>query len=218
MDWSPAARWSVALAAIFIRLAVRSGLKPLDRLASGAAQIDAQSLETRLEEKEMPDELRPIAETLNDLLARLESSFARERRFSADLAHELRTPVASLKSLGEVALKWPEQATSENYKDVCEIAGRMADTIESMLLLARLEEGSLQAKSEPLDLIALVNEQVKLVAESAAAARLDMNLNLSDTQPLSSDRELLSIVISNLLRNAVTHAPYRESDFDPRCR
>lgn len=197
----------IGLAGALLRLSLKSGLRPLDRLASNASKIDASSLATRFDLGGMPNELQPIAETLNDLLARLERSFERERRVSADLAHELRTPVASLKSLGEVALKWPEQATAENYEDVCEISNRMAEIIESMLLLARLEEGSVQPTSAPVDIKQIVQRHCEDLSKSAAESELDFDLNLDEIPIINSDPDLLGIVVSNLLRNAANHAP-----------
>src|SRR4051794_13900333 len=81
---------------------VRRGLRGLARVSRQAAQIDASPLSQRLPTRGVPAELRPICERMNDLLARLEGAFARERRFSANVAHELRTPIAELRSLAEV--------------------------------------------------------------------------------------------------------------------
>ena len=93
---------------VVVRLIVRRGLAPLAGVADRAAHIDASSLGLRFATEPLPAELLPIGHRLNDLLARLEQSFERERQFTADAAHELRTPIAELRSLAEVALKWPE--------------------------------------------------------------------------------------------------------------
>jgi signal transduction histidine kinase len=91
-----------------------AGLSPLNQLANQAASITADSLATRFPTEIWPGELTPISSRLNDLLERLEQSFERERRFSADLAHELRTPIAELRSLAELALKWPEDCITKH--------------------------------------------------------------------------------------------------------
>jgi hypothetical protein len=92
-----------------VTMALGHGLRPLKTLSEQTRNIDAPSLSARFDAVHAPAELQPIYAALNELLHRLEQGFERERRFSADLAHEMRTPVAELKMLGEVALKWPEQ-------------------------------------------------------------------------------------------------------------
>jgi two-component system sensor histidine kinase QseC len=87
--------------AVIVALTVRRGLRPLGRVAEEAATIDA-----------MPGALKPICLRLNDSLERLEAAFARERRFTADVAHELRTPIAELRCLADVALKWQGEPES----------------------------------------------------------------------------------------------------------
>jgi len=96
--------------ALIVGFVVRLGLRPLDALGGRVGTIDAWTLSERLPAESMPVELRPICARLNELLARLEDSFRRERRFSANVAHELRTPIAELRSLAEVALKYPGDA------------------------------------------------------------------------------------------------------------
>ncbi len=96
-------------------------LAPLNLLANQAAHITASSLATRFPTETLPGELMPISSRLNDLLERLEQSFERERRFSADLAHELRTPIAELRILAEFALKWPENRVLQTDHEVLAI-------------------------------------------------------------------------------------------------
>src|SRR2546429_2335065 len=117
----------VAATAVTVNVIVRRGLRPLSTLAQRAETIDASSLQLRFPTENVPLELLPIAQRLNDLLARLEGSFARDRRVSADVAHELRTPIAELRALAEVALKWPEdrQATQYAFQDALAIALQM---------------------------------------------------------------------------------------------
>ena len=156
---------------------------------------------------QLPQELRPIAESLNELMSRLEASFVREKRFSADLAHELRTPVAALRSLAEVALKWPEQATAEDYEDVLEISGELQTTIENMLTLARLEKAQNQLEKREIHLRATI-EDCWLLFEPAAAGRgLRFCNEISENAKVTSDLKLFRVIASNLLSNAAAYAP-----------
>ena len=98
----------LAATALVVPRVLRRELKPLQSLAAEAARIDAASLSARFATEGLPGELAPIAARLNELLARLEDSFERERRFSSDVAHEFRTPVAELRSLAELAIKLPD--------------------------------------------------------------------------------------------------------------
>ena len=141
-----AASGAVLLGATFwlIPRALREGLRPLERLGERAAAIDSHSLATRFSVSDLPEELRPIAIRLNDLLGRIEDSFERERRFSADLAHELRTPLAELRSLVECSLRWPETRDPDEHHEILAISGQMEGIVSHLLALARGEQGEVK--------------------------------------------------------------------------
>ena len=88
--------------------AVGAGLRPVRAVAEAAGRVDADTLGYRFDTASLPGELRPIADRLNALLGRLEAAFRRERTFTANVAHELRTPIAELRTSAEVALRWPD--------------------------------------------------------------------------------------------------------------
>ncbi len=124
-----------------VRWSLHRGHAPLGELARQAAAITADSLQTRFPVASLPEELRPIATRLNDLLGRLQASFDRERRFSADLAHELRTPLAELRAHAEVALEWPEGEAPEKHRETLAIALQMEAMVTRLLELTRCENG-----------------------------------------------------------------------------
>lgn len=196
---------------LLIRFALQSGLKPLEAVGEQASRIDANSLQERFPIAGMPAELIPIAERLNELLNRMEQSFERERRFSADLAHELRTPVAELKTMAEVAIKWPEQATAENYKDVQEISERMQGTIENLLMLARLENNRAQIAKEPIRLQEFTDSIWRSCSQQAAKRDLSLNISIGKDETVTSDPKLMGLILTNLLSNAADHAPKKSS-------
>lgn len=186
---------------------LRRGLRPLRRVADQAAAIDASTLGQRFPADQMPAELQPICERLNALLARLESSFERERRFSADLAHELLTPLAELRALDESALKWPETAGPETQRQGLEILGRMEELVTRLLDLCRAENGRLPPSLTRLDLAEAVREGWRPFAVAAELKRLRADLAGPTAAGVATDAALLRVVLGNLFSNAVEYAP-----------
>jgi signal transduction histidine kinase len=182
------------------------GLEPLQALGTHAAGINAGSLSVRFPTRDLPLELQPITARLNDLLARLEASFDRERRFSADLAHELRTPLAELRSLAECALKWPEGRDPFTDRETLSIAQQMETLVTHMLALARGEHGQLTIHLEPLALDELVR-RIWLARESRVGARQLLATLHIEPVSTTADRALLSSIVTNLCDNAVDYTP-----------
>ena len=199
----------IAGSALVVTAAVRTGLRPLAGVAERAAGISATSLHARFSTDDLPCELIPICTRLNDLLARLETSFDRERRFSADVAHELRTPIAELRALAEVALKWPDDpaANAAAMRDTLAAAQQMESIVTSLLALIRCESGSEPVRREPVALCELVGETWKPLAQKAAAKNLAVTFDIPAGLTLDTDRTLFRSVLVNLLDNAVEYTP-----------
>ena len=130
-------------------LVTRRGLRPLKRLSEAVERVGATHLHERVPVEGWPDELQPLATGFNKMLARLEESFARLSRFSADLAHELRTPIAILRGEAEGVLTKPR--TAEQYREVIESSLEefqgLSAMIDNLLFLARAEtSGSFNAR------------------------------------------------------------------------
>ncbi len=194
---------------LIVSIVVRRGLRPLNALASHAAAIDAASLGSRFATRDLPAELTPICAKLNELLHRLDEAFQRERRFTADAAHELRTPIAELRSLAEVALRTnPEPAAAAAYfQDALNIAVQMERLVIMLLGLARGQAKQQQVARESCDLAQLVNATWKTLREPAEKRRLRLDILLPETAEVISDRGLLSAVLRNVMSNAVDHSP-----------
>lgn len=185
---------------------LQRGHAPLVKLGEQAAQINADSLTARFPVDELPEELQPIAQRLNELLARLEQSFERERRFTADLAHELRTPLAELRSQAECAIKWPESRDISTDQDTLAITRQMESLVIHMLALSRGDQGQLSVKLEPVELDQMVRDVWRTFALRTEAHRLKVTIILKSITAIA-DPALLRSIIVNLCSNAVEYTP-----------
>jgi signal transduction histidine kinase len=195
--------------ALLVRLSLAAGLAPVDRLAARLRELDAESLDRRLDAAETPTELAPVVEHLNGLLERLGASFARERTFSANLAHELRTPLAELRTLSEVALRWPDDtaALTEALTDIHAAGLQMESIVVNLLDLARCEGGLHVVRSGELVLSQAVEECWTKVEDEADGKGITLAHQIPAELAITTDREKLDRILVNLLSNAVAYSP-----------
>jgi two-component system heavy metal sensor histidine kinase CusS len=194
------------LTAIVGALVVRHGLHPVRDIAHAAGRISAGQLAERIPEQGVPPELAELVKAFNAMLGRLEESFRRLSDFSADLAHELRTPIHSLRMQTEVSLG--KARSTDEYRDLLasnlEEYDRLARIIADMLFLAKADHGLLIPHTEPLALMPLCERLVEyygLLSEN-------VNLQLSgDNITVNGDRLMLERAIGNVLINAIHHTP-----------
>ncbi|MDP2695365.1 MAG: heavy metal sensor histidine kinase [Gallionella sp.] len=207
-----AALWTVmGLAALLTGflgwVAARRGLAPLRDISRRAAGITANRLDQRLSAASIPVELAEVAETLNEMLARLEESFHRLSDFSSDLAHELRTPVSNLLTQTQVTLS--RTRTLDEYRDVlasnAEEFERLSRMIADMLFLAKSDNGLIIPHRERVDLAAEVNSLFEFY--EALVEEKDVTLTCSGSGSVFGDRLMLRRAVNNLLSNAVRHTP-----------
>lgn len=184
---------------------LRRGLRPLDELGNQVNRIDADSLSLRVSSDSLPTELQPIARRIDDLIGRLEQSFERERRFSADLAHELRTPIAELRTLAECALRWPDTRDPMMDRDVLAAATQLETLVSHILALARGEQHRIAARLEEVNLEPLMASAWRHFEPRAGARELKVHQVYSSVLA-HADPALLRSVLNNLFANAVDHA------------
>jgi len=187
-------------------LAVRSGLQPLRTMREQTLQVTAQQLSHRLSVDAVPKELAELAQSLNEMLARLEEAFKRLSAFSSDIAHELRTPVSNLMTQTQVALSRARNA--DEYRDILESNAeeldRMARMISDMLLLAKADNGLVLPHRETLNLADEVHALFDYF--DALADEKHVSLSLQGQGSLSADRLMLRRALGNLLSNGLRHA------------
>jgi two-component system heavy metal sensor histidine kinase CusS len=207
--WTILAAACAFLPLIGYRIA-RQGIRPVEEMASTARRISSSNLRERIRSEGYPFELASLAATFNNMLDGLEESFERISRFSADIAHDLRTPVNNIRGEAEVALA--RARTVEEYREVLgsclEEAVRLSNLIGDLLFLARAENPLELLHRERTD----VAELLARVREYYDATAADAGVSLTTTCPgepviAALDQSLIQRALSNLVSNAVAHTP-----------
>jgi two-component system heavy metal sensor histidine kinase CusS len=197
---------AAALTGLLGWAAARRGLAPLRAMREQAQVVTAQQLSHRLPVESAPLELAELAQSLNDMLARLEEAFHRLSDFSSDIAHELRTPVSNLMTQTQVVLSRARSA--DEYHSILESNAeefeRMARMISDMLLLAKADNGLVVPNRETFSLAAEVRALFDYY--DAVAEEKGLQLTLEGDGEVSADRLMLRRALGNLLSNAVRHS------------
>ncbi|HEF5180007.1 ATP-binding protein [Burkholderia cenocepacia] len=196
------------LLALGLWFGIGAGLRPLRAIASGLKRRNANNLEP-VDVASMPNEVRPLAEAINDLLARLDRSFTLQRHFIADAAHELRTPIMGLSIQSQLLRR---AATAEEREHIlAQIhAGttRLGHLAEQLLTLARLEPDAqaVVSASAPVDLAALCRSVVSDRARVADAHRIDLGAIVDVPVMAAGNADTLRVLLNNLVDNAIRYA------------
>jgi heavy metal sensor kinase len=187
-------------------------LAPMAQMAALARRITADSLSQRLPVWNRYDEIGTLATIFNETFTRLEQSFDALRRFAADASHELRTPVAALRAIGEAALQThPDDPTrlTETMGQMLEESRRLTKLIDALLVLARADSGRLPMSVEPVNPITLAAEACELVGVLAEEKQQEISVK-TPALPIPNvmaDRELLRLALLNVLDNAIRYSP-----------
>jgi two-component system heavy metal sensor histidine kinase CusS len=198
---------AVAASAIIAWSVTKRGLRPLIQMTRALKRVGPQQLHERVAAVGWPRELQPLAVAFDDMLARLEESFVRLSQFSADIAHELRTPISNIRGEAEVALT--RSRSPEEYREVIESTiaecQHLGHIVDNLLFLARTEaaEGHLQRTSfngrDAIEKIAAFHE---LIAEEQK-----LTIRCEGEGTFVADEMLFSRAVNNLVENAVRHTP-----------
>jgi len=207
--------WAVLLATLAIFPLVgyqvaRHGIRPVEEMATTARHISSKNLRERILAEGYPFELASLASTFNQMLDRLEESFERISRFSADIAHDLRTPVNNIRGEAEVALARARSA--DEYRDVIEScleeAERLSALIGDLLFLARAESPLTDLRRERVDVGELLGGVREYYEASAADGGVSLTTDVAQETVIAElDRTLLQRAVGNLVSNALAHTP-----------
>lgn len=182
-----------------------SGLRPLRQVTRLAASMSAQSLKKRIALAPIPHELQQLVSSFNAMLARLEDAFVRLSNFSADIAHELRTPLSTLITHTEVVLARPREVGdyAENLYSNLEDLRHMSRMIDDMLFLAKADNGLIIPACKPIALEALSKKLIDYY--QILADERGIQLTLSGSASILGDEQMLYRAIANLLTNALRY-------------
>jgi len=198
------------LIAGFVAFALaRRSLAPVGAMAMRAEQITAKNLNDRLPVENPEDELGHLARVFNATLARLESSFERLQRFTADASHELRTPLTAIRSVGEVGLQ--QDGDVHHYREVIgsmlEEVSRLTSMVENLLTISRAEAGRVQLELSPMRLLDLATEAAVLLQDLADEKVQRLTVEGDSSGVVLADRLILRHAVMNVIDNAVKYSP-----------
>lgn len=202
---------TMAVGALVSFVILRRGLCPLDALAAQIAAVSDRDLALHVSRRQLPTEMIPVVDKLNDLLHRLGQTLSRERAFSGDVAHELRTPLAGICSTIEVAIATERSGPEykEALSDCLAIAKRMHVVVENLLMLARLDAGQTALRRDKVHLTSIVDGCWQDVLDKAHQRGLTFENRLPSDFTGIGDGDSLELVFRNLLDNAVDYADER---------
>lgn len=188
----------------------RQGIRPVEEMATTARHISSTNLRERIDPQGYPFELASLAQTFNQMLDRLEESFERISRFSADIAHDLRTPVNNIRGEAEVALA--RDRSAGEYREVIEScleeAVRLSELVGDLLFLARAESPLTDLRRERVDVCELLHGVRDYYEASAADGRVSLTTTVASAPVIAElDRTLLQRAVGNLVSNALANTP-----------
>lgn len=198
---------AILVAATAMAWAVGRGLRPLAELADHIHALGATNLSERVSEEHSPTEMRVVVRRLNELLARVEAGVRREREFTADVAHELRTPLGGMITAMEVCLSRPRgpRDYEQTLGSCLHACSSMRGMVENLLTLARAEAQQIRPACEAVDMPCLLRELWHAFAQQAGERELRIEWLLHQPLMVRTDPGLLSTIVRNLFDNAVAY-------------
>ncbi|TPN54180.1 sensor histidine kinase [Mesorhizobium sp. B1-1-7] len=197
----------VAIAGVFVLLGLRRGLAPLIRLRDAVRSPNRSDLDP-VEVPGAQSEIRPLIDALNAYMERVRAQMAAQRRFIANAAHQLRTPLALLSTQASYALR--ESAADARQEALVALqasSGKLARLAEQLLTLSRAEPGSRRPRADRVDLAEAARHVLETQAPTAIARNIDLGLEEAGPVPVTGDGTMLREMIVNLVDNALRYSP-----------
>ena len=210
----------IGLAYYLVERTVSHGLRPLAAIRAQLANLHAMTLHTRLTLPHNAAELAPLVEQFNTLLADLEDAFRREQDFSVAAAHELRTPLAEIRSLAEIGARFADDRAlaGEYFADIVAAVTQLETLARNLLALARHDSGlASDPEIEDIDVVAAIAQAWRAEAVTANARQLRYRYSGSAAVCIRAERNALDLLLRNVIGNAVAHSP-TASEISVVCR
>ena len=196
----------LAICTLATVVAVRQGLKPLERLANAAQQISVERPARSLPLRGVPAEIQPLGDRFNQLIERLTGALEHERRFATSLAHELRTPLAEIRTLAEAGLARQDVAGLHDFsRQTVAAAIGMQRVIESLLAVARADPIAVQQALEPIPLSATVRTRIERIRVTDPEGCQRIVSRVPENLWIHTEPRLFDAMLLNLLANALQH-------------
>lgn len=198
----------VAAAIVLIAgVGIRRAIAPLEQLGTDIAALDERSLDSRITLSKPIAELDVLVDQFNLLLERLTEAFGRERQFTTDVAHELRTPIAEMRNLIEVQARFPEntEIAATYSDDLLDSTIRMQHIVEQLMLLSKADHGIIDI-GESVDLVALLNDLIESYQTKAEVNGMNVDFSTDLTTLTVSGSRVWPMILTNVLNNAIDHA------------
>ncbi len=196
-------------AAVAVTRAVRHAMSPMDILSATVAGLDAERLPARLNLPPLPEEISPVADRIDELITRLRGAIERERRFSGSAAHEMRTPLAEIKALLDVRIRWPEDVDTcvSTLQEARSIADRMERLSNLLLDLVKVDAGRTPLQPTTLNLHAMVARIIDSHQSLAESRQVTVDPEIPTDLTIWSDAAAVESILTNLISNALQYAP-----------
>ncbi|HWY75014.1 MAG TPA: ATP-binding protein [Verrucomicrobiae bacterium] len=201
------AAFSCVTSTAWVSLSLRKGMTPIERLATHTNEITTRTLSSRFPVDGLPIELKPIGLRLNELMQRIEAGFERERRFNADIAHELRTPLAELRTLAEIKLRQGQTRETIPFQDVLASALQMEKIVNCLLALSRCDSHTQTVEKTSVNLAALCRSVLEANQSTAEANGVTVETKLPNDAFILADPALSRSILQNIIENAFEYSP-----------
>ena len=198
---------ALPILAILIRLSISRSLSPLQNLTDSIQTRDSTRLDP-IDHKNIPEEVTPLTNALNNLFSRLKTAMDNEREFTSNAAHELRTPLAGLRAQAQVALSTTDTNKQNSaLQQLIKGVDRMTHLVEQLLTLARLEPDNESPHKTELDLGKVIQEVISDTTKPAHEKNIRINFEADDTDLVYANEHTIMTLVRNLLTNAIRFSP-----------
>ena len=197
----------IGISVIVVIFLINKILVPVDKITKTANAFSERDLSRRLNIQETDDEIGRLAKTFNKMLTKIENSFQRERQFTSDASHELRTPITVIRTYGEEALKdnKPIKDYRKTIRNILNENKKMDHLISQLLFLAKSEENKNNLNIESIDLKVITEDVINTFKNIAKRKNIKFSLDIENNLKINADQLLITSLLMNLINNSIKY-------------